>query len=113
MKGVPENPNNTVVIKNIPPSTWSGRMFDVGVYKDNRLLVTQPDVHIGNQIDFMHQPRLYFGIVRNMQVGDTFTSLEITSSLAEFDLSDYPNGINVTLSQAPGSGKFTFTGTNN
>ena len=85
-------------------------MFDVGVYKDSRLLVTQPDVHVGNQVDFMLQPKLFFGVVRNMKVGDTFTSLEITSSLAEFDLSNFPNGITVTLNQAPGGGQYSFTG---
>ena len=108
--GVPSNPNNTIVIKNIPPASWSGRKFDVGVYRDNRLLVTQKDVHVGNQIDFMLQPKLYFGVVRNMHVGDVFTSLEITSSLAEFDLSDYPNGIEVTLNEAPGGGRYSFFG---
>ena len=85
-------------------------MFDVGVYKEGRLLVVQPDVHIGNQIDFMLQPKLYFGVVRNMHVGDVFTSLEITSSLTEFDLSNFPNGIEVTLNQAPGGGRYSFSG---
>ena len=85
-------------------------MFDVGVYKEGRLLVIQPDVHVGNQIDFMLQPKLFFGVVRNMKVGETFTSLEITSSLTEFDLSNFPNGIEVTLSQQPGGGQYIFTG---
>ena len=85
-------------------------MFDVGVYKEGRLLVVQPDVHVGNQTDFMLQPKLYFGVVRNMNVGDTFTSLEITSSLTEFDLSSYPNGLEVTLNQEPGGGRYIFSG---
>ena len=85
-------------------------MFDVGIYKDNRLLLTQPDVHVGNQVDFMLQPKLFFGVVRNMKVGDTFTSLEITSALTEFDLSNFPNGITVTLNQAPGGGQYSFAG---
>ena len=58
----------------------------------------------------MLQPKLYFGVVRNMKVGDTFTSLEITSALTEFDLSNYPTGLEVTLNQAPGGGKYSFTG---
>ena len=109
VRGVTANPNNTIVIKNVQPLAWSGRMFDIGVYKDNRLLVTQPDVRTDNQIDFMLQPKVFFGVVRNMKVGDTFTSLEITSSLEMFDLSNFPNGIVVTLNQAPGGGKYSFS----
>lgn len=105
---MPANPNNTIVIKNKAPSAWSGRLFDVGVFKDSRLLITEPDVHTDNQVDFMLQPKIYFGVVRNMHVGDTFTSLEITSSLEMFDLSDFPNGIVVTLKQSPGGGRYSF-----
>ena len=58
----------------------------------------------------MLQPKLYFGVVRNLKVGDVFTTLEITSSISEFDLSDYPNGIEVTLNEAPGGGRYSFFG---
>ena len=85
-------------------------MFDVGVYKEGRLLVIQPDVHVGNQIDFMLQPKLFFGVVRNMKVGETFTSLEITSALSEFDLSNFPNGLEVILNEKPGGGQYSFSG---
>ena len=85
-------------------------MFDVGVYKNGELLVVQKDVHIGDQVDFMLQPKLYFGVVRNMVVSDVFTSLEITSFLTEFDLSEYPDGLKVTLSQTGGGGQYQFTG---
>lgn len=105
----PANPNGSIVIKNKPPATWSGRMFDIGVYKNGSLLVVQKDVHTGDQVDFMLQPKLFFGVVRNMVEGDVFTSLEITSTLTEFDLSNFPNGINVTLKQLPGGGKYEFT----
>ena len=110
MAGAPTNPNGSIVIKNVPPATWSGRMFDIGVYKNGSLLVVQKDVHIGDQVDFMLKPKLYFGVVRNMVEGDVFTSLEITSSLTEFDLSDYPNGIRVSLKQLPGGGQYEFSG---
>lgn len=84
-------------------------MFDVGIYKDHLLLLTQPSVHVGDQVDFMLQPKLYFGVVRNMQVGDVFTSLEITSALTEFDLSEFPNGIVVILKQEPAGGRYSFS----
>lgn len=105
----PQNPNNSIVVKNIQPKTWSGREFNVGIYKDQRLLVTQENVHIKDQVDFMLQPKLYFGVVRNMHIGDVFTSLEITSYLTDFDLSDYPNGMVVTLTEASAGGAYTFT----
>ena len=84
-------------------------MFDVRIYKENHSLVIQPDVHVGDQVDFLMQPKLYFGIVRNMHVGDTFTSLEIVSALSMFDLTKYPNGIVVTLNEQLGSGQFSFS----
>ncbi|XP_019853430.1 PREDICTED: uncharacterized protein LOC109582855 [Amphimedon queenslandica] len=106
----PTNPNGSIVIKNIPPATWSGNMFDIGVYKYGSLLVVQKDVHVGNQVDFMLKPKLYFGVVRNMVQGDVFTSLEITSSLTEFNLTNYPNGLKVTLKQLPGGMEYVFLG---
>ena len=108
--GTHPNPDNAIVIKNVRPKTWSGRKFDIGVYKNGKLLVVQKEVHIGDQVDFLLQPRIFFGVVRNMHVGSVFTSLEITSSLAEFDLSNYPYGIVVTLTEAGGSGEYKFTG---
>ena len=110
--GIVENPDGTIVVENKAPNAWNGRKFDVGVYKDGNLLVTQKDVHVGDQVDFMLQPRLYFAVVRNMVVGDIFTSLEITSYMTEFDLSDYPQGMEVTLNEAAGSGKFSFSAVN-
>ena len=85
-------------------------MFDVGIYKNGGLLVVQKDVHIGDQVDFMLQPKLYFGIVRNMVESEVFTSLEITSFLNDFDLSEYPDGLKVTLTQLGGGGEYKFTG---
>lgn len=103
------NPDNSIVIKNQPPSAWSGRKYDIGIYKDHQLIVLQKDVHTSDQVDFLLQPKLYFGIVRNMQVGDVFTSMEISSALTMYDLSQYPNGIVVTLEQTPDAGKYIFS----
>ena len=74
------------------------------------MLVTQQDVHVGDQVTFELKPKLYFGVVRNMQIGEVFQSLEITSALTEFDLSDYPNGLYISQTQEPGGGAYTFTG---
>lgn len=104
------NPNNTIVVKNMKPRGWTGRMYNIGLNKSERLLVIQENVHVGDQADFMLQPKLYFGIVRNMQVGQTFKSLEITQSHTEFDLSKYPNGLKVTLTEEASGGAYSFTG---
>ncbi len=106
------NPNNTIVVKNTPPlgGTWSGRTYDVSLYKSGKLLVTQRDVHVGSQADIELQPKLFFGVVSNLHIGEVFTSLNITEALTEFDLSQFPNGLMVTLTQEPVGGQYTFTG---
>ena len=103
------NPNNAILIRNEHPNTWIGRECNIGIYKDNRLFVAQKSVNVGDQIDFELHSKLFFGVVHNFEAGNVFTSLEITSALAEFDLSNYPNGMIVTLDQSPGGGTYTFS----
>ena len=92
------------------PQGWTGRKYNIGLNKAGRLLVIQEGVHVGDQADFMLQPKLFFGVVRNMHVGQTFKSLEITQSLTPFDLSEYPNGLKVTLNEEKSGGAYTFIG---
>ncbi len=108
-KGVSKNPNNTIVIKNKEPTTGTGRSYDIGVYKNQSLLVVQKDVHVMDQIDFKLEPKLTFAVARDIEIKETFTSAEITSFKATFDLSDYPNGIDVTLTQIASSGEYMFS----
>ena len=103
------NPNGSVVIKNVQPLAWFGQFFDCHVYKDNRSLVTQNDVNADSQAVIEIKPILLFGVTSNVQVGPTFTAFEITSAPFEVDLSDFPNGVEVTLKQAPGGGRFYFS----
>ncbi len=106
------NPNNTIVVKNTPPlgGAWSGRMYDVSLYKSGKVLITQKDVHVGSQAILELKPELFFGVVHNLQVGDIFTSLNKTEAPTAFDLSQYPNGLMVTLTQEPVGGQYTFIG---
>ena len=92
------------------PQGWTGRKYNIGLNKAGRLLVFQEGVHVGDQADFMLQPKLFFGVVRNMHVGQTFKSLEFTQSLTPFDLSEYPNGLKVILKQEASGGAYTFIG---
>ena len=82
----------------------------MNLYKNGRILMSEKNVHVGSQANFMLKPKLYFGVVREMNVGDTFTGLETDSTNTEFDLSEYPNGLEVTLSEQPGGGLYSFSG---
>ena len=73
-------------------------------------MLVEKSVHVGNQADFMLKPKLCFGVARNINVGDTFTDCEITSTYTEFDLSNFPNGLQVTLTEQSGGGLYKFEG---
>ncbi len=102
------------MVKNTAPDgdTWPGRTYDVSVYKNDKILVTQPGVHVGSQADVEIQPIVSFGVTRNLNVGDTFTSLDITEATTQFDLSQFPDGLLVTLTQEPVGGLYSFAGEN-
>lgn len=104
----PENPDGSVVIKNIAPLSWSGRFFDCHIYKDNHSFVTQPDVHSGDRATIEIKPILYFSVAKNIKIGQSFESYE-TSEPFEFNLAKYPSGMEVTLYQQPGGGRYYFT----
>lgn len=100
------------MIKNTIPDVWNGRKYDVGLFRDNQLLLVHNQLHVGNQVDFLVHPILFFAIGRNFNIGEVFTTLEFTSYSTGFDLNNYPNGMAVTLTQEAGGGKFAFTASN-
>lgn len=110
--GCVDNPDSTVVVENKPPCAWNGRKFDIGIYKCGNLLLMQKGVHVGDQVDFIVEPKLCFAVCRNIDVGDFFPSLEIVSYATEFDLTQYPQGMEVVLSETPGGGRYIFTSQN-
>ena len=73
-------------------------------------MLAEKSVRVGSQADFMLKPKLYFGVVCDMNVDDTFTDLETVSTCTEFDLSKFPNGLQVTLTKQPGGGCYNFSG---
>lgn len=111
VKHVPKNPNNTITVKNVQPSAWSGQTFDFGIYKNGRCIATEPGVRTNSQVNFLIEPRLYFAVARNVELGPFYKSLEWSTYHSEFDLSKYPNGMIVTLIEKPGGGKYMFTAT--
>ena len=86
-----------------------GHQYDFSIMKDNHNFIIQPDVAAGSQAVFLVKPILSFGVVSNLETGETFESSQITSDLFPFDLSEFPNGMEVTLNREPGGGRYYFT----
>ena len=91
-------------MKNLKPGGWSGRKYNIGLYKAHNLLVIKELVSVGEEAHFDLQPKLYFGIATcKMHVGQTFSEEEI-SVFTPFDIKkNYPSEFQVTLSIGVGS----------
>ena len=110
---MPRNDEGVIVIQNAVPSTWSGRKFNVGIYKNNKLFITQNDVHVGDRVHIKVKPVLYFAVSRNFDIGEKFMTFEVMTHVEMFDLTKFPNGMQITLTEQPAGGKYKFTATNN
>lgn len=104
----PINPGNTIVVRNMKPTTWSGQPFNFGLYKSGKLLVTQYNVGVGSQSVFQLTPKLYFGVVKDIRIGAIFKSLTTTQSFFCVNLNDFANGLVVNLDMNQASGEFFF-----
>ena len=109
MKARP-NPNNTILVRNAHCDSWTGRKYNIGLYKNGKLIVVEQDVNVGDQVDFMLKPTLYFAVDKNKTVRATFTCVEISQCFTPFDLSSYQNGLNVILTQETSGGRYLFKG---
>ena len=79
-------------MKNLKPGGWSGRKYNIGLYKAHNLLVLKERVCVSEDANLTLQPKLYFGVVKhNMHLGQTISSEEI-SVFTPFDLMNYPSG---------------------
>ena len=106
------NQEGTVIVKNLKPGGWSGRKYNIGLYKAHNLLVLKERVCVNEDAHLDLQPKLYFGVVnRNTHLGQAISS-EAISIFTPFDLTNYPSGLQVTLSEEPNSGKHSFSGMN-
>ena len=105
----PTNPGNTIVVRNMKPSSWSGQPFNFGLYKAGKLLATQHGVGVGSQAVFQLTPKLYFGVVKNIRIGDIFKSLTTTQSYFMVNLNDFANGLVIYLDMNHASGEFCFS----
>ena len=107
--GIASNRDGSVIIKNTIPESWSGNKFDLGIYRDNKLILTRDEVHVGDQAVFLIKPLLFFAIASNFKTGEKFSSIEVMSRKEMFDLSKFQNGMDIILTEEPGGGKYVFT----
>ena len=111
----PINPDNAIVVRNVKPSSWSGREYSVGVIKGSKKVMYQGQIPVGDQAVFVLKPILHFGVTRSDKfIPQMFKSSEIaeaTDAQESFDLSNYPNGMKVTLKESA-DGRYTFKGEN-
>ncbi len=110
--GVAQNEDSSIVIVNSVPHTWSGRKFNVGIYKNNKLFMIQNDIHVGDKVTITINPMLYFAVTRNFDTGEKFTTFELMTHIDVFDLTKFPNGMEVSLVEQPGGGKYKFIAQN-
>ncbi len=104
--------STVISVDNVPPDTWTGRAYNVGLYKGNDLIVVKENLIVGNHAPFQLSDQLLFGVAvhdANLTQGQVFSvSSAISTTMYPVNLTDYPNGVIVTLSQVPGSGEYKF-----
>lgn len=105
---VPDNPGGTVVIQNMKPKWWDGQTFNIGIYKNRHLMLMQKDVAVGDQVDFVLQPKLFFAVAKDMYLGKIFQSVELSTTPVEFNLTQFPNGMFITLFYDKDTTEYTF-----
>ncbi len=84
-------------------------MYDVGIYKMGFLYTLFKNLHVGDQVDFIIDHKLCFGMSTNVLTGDLFSSLKIVKHPLEVDMRQFPCGLKVVLNEEPVGGKHTFT----
>ena len=111
---IAHNKSNYIVVKNESGlSNWKGQYFDVLIYKNDLLFVKESQVGARCQVMVKLTPKLFFAVAGGgLKSGDTFQEDELTTISSELvDLSDYPDGVVVTLTKDLQSGSYSFTAT--
>ena len=108
----PPNHDDSIVIRNMPPKMWAGRPYNFGIFKCNKLFLTQSMVGVGSQAEFRWKPYLYFGVVKKMDTGEVFQNISVTQDSFCVDLTKYQTGLLVTLTQNHSSGEYVFRARN-
>lgn len=132
-------------ILNKQPKTWSGRIVNIGLYKDDRLFVFEPSVGVGNYAQLTVDNKLYFAVLIRSDTTERFSPGKMfiphfigtpslpkairaagvanvtpsslypealnaqISQLKEVDLTAFPNGVTVVLTESKVTGGFQFS----
>ena len=116
------------MIYNKPPAAWSGRKLNIGLYKDEKVLLVKQNLRIGDYVEMKPTNKLYFCCMevassthpsfdinaifesaRRRSLADDvdFFDAEFTP-LTQIDLHQYPNGVEVTVQENEMSGQILF-----
>ena len=55
------------------------------------------------------KPHLYFAVVHNYEIGEIFSSFDFMTHIELYDLTKFPNGMEITFTQQSGGGRYQFT----
>ena len=116
---VPTRSDGTYAILNKRPDSGPGRVVDIGLYKDDRPFIIEPSVGVGTYAEMSVPNKLYFAVVvhesppvnmvtEHIDSAHTGTTAQITE-LQEVDLNQFPDGVEVTLTQEKRTQRFIFS----
>ena len=97
---------------NKPPISgdqWEGRAVNIGLYKGGDLFMAQANVGVGNYVEFELHQKLYFGVLVNWEDLTSINEILEVSQITEIDLTQFPNGLDITLTQESNTKKFKFS----
>ena len=115
------------MIYNKIPSAWPGRKINVGVYKDNKLLIVARELRVGDYCELKPTNKLYMCCMTvpsdtvdistifhpeykrsSFSHDDTdYIDMEF-SPLVQIDLTNYPNGVDIDVTEVEVSGQINF-----
>ena len=119
------------MVYNKPPSTWSGRKLNVGLYKDGNVLIAKRNLRVGDYVELKPTNKLYFSCMEvpsptcDFDINDVFVNAQRRrpsssetnqtdffdaefSPLTQIDLNHYPNGVDIFLQENELSGQLSF-----
>ena len=122
------NSHGVYMIYNRPPATWTGRKINVGVYKDDKLLIVKHNVRVGDYCELKPTHKLYMCCMiipsptcapGHNEIWNLFAPPKRSSNiiddidieftpLVQIDLANYPNGVDINVTEIEVSGQIKF-----